>query len=265
MAQTLRRHSRLFGIPIDAVTMEEVLADVQAAIQRRCRLLIGVVNAAKIVHMSRDGCLRFSVLGADLILPDGMGVVWAARWLGQPLPERVTGIDLMTQILEAGNHKGYRIFFLGATPEVLKSTVGRVKTEYPGVVVAGEHHGYFEAGTEFQLVQQIRASRADVLLVAMSSPKKEEFLARWADALGVPVLHGVGGAFDVFSGKVKRAPVLWQRLGLEWLYRVVQEPRRMWKRYLTTNVLFARLVWNEWRVRRRGAVPGECRTEWGMP
>lgn len=265
MAETLRRNCLLFGVPIDAVTMDEALAEVQAAIAYRCRLLIGVVNAAKIVNMSRDECLRYSVLGADLILADGMGVVWAARWLGAAIPGRVTGIDLMSRILESGNKKRYRVFFLGATQEVLNETVSRARKDYPGLVVAGEHHGYFRANDEFALVQQIRASRADILLVAMSSPKKEEFLARWADALGVPVLHGVGGAFDVFAGKVKRAPELWQRLGLEWLYRVVQEPRRMWKRYLTTNALFARLVWREWREKRRANTRISGMTEMNLP
>ncbi len=236
---------RLLGVPLRAATMDQVVELAGQAIASRRRLLIGVVNAAKIVNMRRDVRLRQAVLAADCIFADGMSVVWAARILGRRLPERVAGIDLMSRLLERGGAAGWRVFLLGATQEVLDAVVQRVRSDYPGVAIAGAHHGYFNEADEPRLVGQIRESRADLLFAAMSSPKKECFLARWADALGVPVLHGVGGAFDVLAGKVRRAPQRWQRLGLEWLYRVLQEPRRLWRRYLVTNTLFAGLVLSE--------------------
>jgi N-acetylglucosaminyldiphosphoundecaprenol N-acetyl-beta-D-mannosaminyltransferase len=257
---------QLFGIPIHALTTEQVLNCVDEAIRQRGRLLLGVVNAAKIVNMHRDEILGRSVLTADMILADGMAVVWAGRVLRRRLPERVAGIDLMESILARGARQGYRVFCLGATQEILDETVARMQQRYPGIVVAGRHHGYFQPEDEPRLVEQIRASRADVLFAAMSSPKKEQFLARWADDMGVPVLHGVGGAFDVMAGKVKRAPILWQRLGLEWLYRVVQEPRRMWRRYLVTNALFCWLLAREFfrPSASVGGLQGAGRREAGM-
>ncbi len=230
--------SQLFNVPIKAMTMSQVVSVVDETISRRGRLLLGVVNVAKVVNMRRDEALSEAVLSADMILADGMGVVWGCRFLRRRLPERVPGIDLMYDMLQLGSERGYRVFCLGATEEVLGETVARIQAQYPGVVIAGKRNGYFESDDEPGIVADIKASQADMLFAAMTSPKKEQFLARWADEMNVPVCHGVGGAFDVMAGKVKRAPDRWQKLGMEWLYRVVQEPRRMWRRYLVTNTLF---------------------------
>lgn len=235
----------VLGVPIHPLKMNQVLDVIDQVIQSRQRLRIGVVNAAKIVNMRRDDVLRADVLSSDLILADGMAVVWAGRLLGYPLPERVAGIDLMLRMLERGNQKRYRVYCLGATQEVLQTVVQRLAIEYPNVHVVGSQHGYFAAQDEATIATDIVAARPDILLVAMTSPKKEQFLARWSDRLAVPVCHGVGGSFDVLAGKVERAPEWWQRLGLEWLYRVKQEPRRLWKRYLVTNTLFCSLVVRE--------------------
>lgn len=243
--------SLLFGVGIDAVTMDEALDRVDAAIIRGTRLLIGVVNAAKIVNMRRDAELRDSVRSADMILADGMAVVWASRILGAPLPERVTGIDLMMGMFERGEARGYHVYLLGATEEVSAAVAARIARDFPGVRVVGRHHGYFTPEEEPALAAAIAAARPHILLAAMTSPKKERFLARWFGSLGVPVCHGVGGSFDVFAGEVRRAPRLFQRLGLEWLFRVLQEPRRLWRRYLVTNALFVGALLRE--LRRRPA------------
>lgn len=236
----------ILGVPVDPLTMDDVLARVAEAIGRRTRLQIGVVNAAKVVNMRRDPALREDVLSSDLILADGIAVVWAGRLLGRRLPERVAGIDLMHAMLRRGSQHGWRFYCLGATREVLERVVLRIAQEYPGACVAGHRDGYFKDAEEEQLAADIAAARADVLLVAMTSPKKEKFLARWSDTLGIPVCHGVGGSFDVMAGKVDRAPETWQRLGLEWLYRVKQEPGRLWRRYLVTNTLFCGMLVKEW-------------------
>jgi len=232
------RSHHLFDVRIDALTMDQVLDAAAEAVAQRRRLLVGVVNAAKLVNMRRDPLLRRAVLGADIIVADGMSVVWACRLLLRRLPERVAGIDLMVRLLERANENGWRVYCLGATEDVLRVLQERIRAGYPGVQLVGARNGYFSPEQEEQVAKSIACAKPDLLFAGMSSPKKEQFLADWAATMGVPVCHGVGGAFDVIAGKVSRAPMLLQRMGLEWLYRVLQEPKRLWKRYLCTNVVF---------------------------
>jgi N-acetylglucosaminyldiphosphoundecaprenol N-acetyl-beta-D-mannosaminyltransferase len=232
----------LFGVPIHALTMAQVLDRIDHAIAARQRLHIGVVNTAKVVNMDRDELLRRDVLSSDLIVADGMGIVWASRLLGRPLPERVTGIDLMIGMLQRGHERGSRVYCLGATEEISQRVASEIGARFPGVRLVGRRNGYFRDHEEQAIAEAIAEARPDILFVAITSPKKEQFLARWGERIGVPVLHGVGGSFDVLAGKVQRAPETWQRLGLEWLYRVKQEPRRLWRRYLVTNTIFVGMV-----------------------
>lgn len=241
----------ILGVPIDALTMDEVLDRVDKTIGSRDRLQIGVVNAAKLVNMRRDPALRADVLSCNLILADGVPVVWASRLLGRPLPERIAGIDLMYGMLRRGNEHGYRVYCLGASEDVLAGAVNQITADYPRAEVVGRHHGFFTLEEEPGIAAAINDAKPDILLVAMSSPKKERFLARWGDQIAVSINHGVGGSFDVLAGKVRRAPPLLQRLGCEWLYRVYQEPRRLWRRYLITNTLFCALVIKEFFGQRR--------------
>ncbi len=228
----------LFGLPVNALTMNQVMARVHRAIDRKALLHIGVISASKVANMRRNAELREAVLQSDIILADGMSVVWASKVLRKPLPERIAGIDLMTEILRTGNDRGDRVYCFGATDEVLEAVKKHFASQYPGIVIAGSHNGYYDADEEPNIAHDIAESDADVLFVAMSSPMKEQFLARYASQINISVTHGVGGSFDVVAGKVKRAPRIWQKLGCEWLYRVIQEPGRMWKRYLVTNTIF---------------------------
>lgn len=228
----------ILGVPVDSLTEEQTLDRIHDTIVNKQSMHIGVVNAAKVVNMQRDLGLQQAVLESDMILADGAAVVLASKVLGTPLPERVTGIGLMYGIFRRGMHEGYRVYCLGATEEVSQKVADTLAKDFPGVVLAGRRNGYFSQDEEEGIAQQIADSKADVLLVAITSPKKEQFMARWNDLMNVPVVHGVGGSFDVMAGKVKRAPEVWQRLGMEWLYRVLQEPGRLWKRYLVTNSLF---------------------------
>ena len=252
MADLPIRH--LFGIPIAAITLDRMVDIADDAVARRRPLQIGVVNAAKVVNMQRDPALRDDVLASDVVLADGMAVVWASRLTGRPLPERVAGIDLMYRMLDRAAERGHRVFCLGATAEVLADAVASFRRRWPSLIVAGAQHGYYAAEEESAVAQAIAESRADIVFIAMTSPRKEQFLARWSRAVDVPVWHGVGGSFDVASGRVQRAPILWQRLGLEWLYRVKQEPRRLWRRYLVTNLLFVRITVQELMRARRQPV-----------
>jgi N-acetylglucosaminyldiphosphoundecaprenol N-acetyl-beta-D-mannosaminyltransferase len=238
---TLRK-IHLLGTPIHAVTEAEVVRIVEDAIRKGESIRIGVVNAAKLVAMQKDERLYRDVTSSDLVLADGMSVVWASRLLGGPLPERVTGIDLMFRLFELADRLGLRVFCLGATEEVSTKVAQKLSADYPGLELAGRCSGYFTREEEPGIAATIHDSRTQILLVAMTSPKKEAFMARWGDTLNVEVIHGVGGSFDVYAGTVKRAPAMWSRLGLEWLYRVKQEPRRLWKRYAVTNTQFCWLV-----------------------
>jgi len=228
----------LFGLEIDALTMDEVLARCDEALVTRDRLLVGVVNAAKVVNLHKDPILRESLLEADVLLADGQSVVWASRVLRHPLPERVAGIDLFEGLLSRADVHGHSVYLLGARPDVLAALVTEITSRFPGLRIAGSRDGYFTPDEAQDVAADIAASGADMLFLGMVSPKKETFLAAHGDALGVPVLHGVGGSFDVLAGVTRRAPRAWQRLGMEWAYRLVQEPGRLWRRYLTTNTVY---------------------------
>lgn len=238
--------STILGTVVHGVRMGDVMSLVDQAIQDQQQLLIGVVNAAKLVNMRRNPSLDAALEKTDITLADGMAVVWGCKLLGRPIPERIAGIDLMHEMLRLADRKKYRVYCLGAAKAVLERVVEKIHADYPSAVVAGFRDGYFGPDQEEAVAEDVLASRADMIFVAISPPKKEQFLAKWSEYMQVPVCHGVGGSFDVMAGKVKRAPVGWQKLGLEWLYRVVQEPRRMWRRYLVTNTLFCWMLFSEW-------------------
>ena len=240
-AQT-RELVHLFGCDIDCTDMEHVVARCRQAIETRSPLQHVSVNAAKVVAMQQDGRLREIANGCGLVTADGQSVVWASHLLRSPLPCRVTGIDLMHELLALAEREGYRVYVLGARAEVLDRALARLRERHPGITVAGSHHGYFTADEEPAVVEAIRAAQPDLLFVAMPSPAKEYFLARRREELGVPFAMGVGGAIDVLAGITRRAPVPLQRMGLEWAYRLAQEPRRLFGRYLVTNCRFVMLT-----------------------
>lgn len=225
-------------------TMHETVENINLAIHNKQFIQHVVINVAKIISSLKDPELLESIKACSVINIDGMGVVWAARFLGHKVPERVAGVDLFHELLAMSASNGFSVFLLGATDEVASKTAATVQSQYPGLKVAGYHHGYFWDDEE-SMVEKVRKSGAQLLFVAITSPKKENFINRWKDQLGVNFVMGVGGTFDVVAGKVKRAPLWMQNSGLEWLYRVIQEPRRMWKRYLTTNCEFAWLLLKE--------------------
>jgi N-acetylglucosaminyldiphosphoundecaprenol N-acetyl-beta-D-mannosaminyltransferase len=249
-----RDRQLLFGVYLDAVCMDEVIDRCREALMRRNMLLLGVVNAAKIVKLRRDRLLRDSLLGCDLLLADGQSVVWASKLLRRPLPERVAGIDIFQRLLELGNAEERSIALIGATSEVLEALRHKIRERYPELRIAYSHHGYFSPEEADDIAAGIRESGADMLFLGMTSPKKEIFLAAYGASLGVPVLHGVGGSFDVMAGITTRAPLAWQRTGMEWAYRVLQEPRRLLWRYLSTNTSFIRLTLAE-MLHPAGAYP----------
>ena len=232
----------LFGMYMDPLRMEEAIERCRAAIRTRQRLLVGVLNAAKIVNLRRDSMLRNSLIECDMLVADGQAVVWASKLLGRPLPERIAGIDLFARLLALADAESRAVALLGAQPDVLATMEDVIHTRYPNLTIAYSHHGYFNSEEAESVAAGIRESGADMLFLGMVSPKKEVFLATYGPSLGIPVLHGVGGSFDILAGLTKRAPLRWQKYGMEWAYRVLQEPRRLWWRYLSTNSSFLRLL-----------------------
>jgi N-acetylglucosaminyldiphosphoundecaprenol N-acetyl-beta-D-mannosaminyltransferase len=246
-----RDTAEVLGCRIDRLDMEATV--------RRCQELIDAgeptqhvaINAAKLVMLSDDARLREIVAACGVVNADGQAVVWASKLLGDPLPTRVAGIDLMHRLLDLAEDKGYRVFILGARQEVLERALEKLRELHPRLEIAGARHGYFRDAESAEVCAEIRARRAHILFVAMSSPRKEYWLAEHGPALGVPFLMGVGGSIDVLAGVTRRAPGWMQQADLEWLYRFLQEPRRLAKRYATTNARFLHLLVSELATRRR--------------
>jgi N-acetylglucosaminyldiphosphoundecaprenol N-acetyl-beta-D-mannosaminyltransferase len=241
------------GLRFDPETMDSAVQRCLAWCESpRAPHTVITANAGILCLMRRDPELADACRGGDLVLADGMSVVWALRGAGTPVPERVTGVDLMTGLLEAGARRGLSAYFLGAKEEVVQAIARRCAAEWPGLKVAGLRNGYFGPAEHPAIVEEIRAARPDVLFVGMPTPFKEVFAERYRTRLDVPVIMGVGGSFDVLAGHVRRAPPILRRAGLEWSWRLAMEPRKMWKRYLTTNTEFVWVASGEIIGRRLG-------------
>jgi N-acetylglucosaminyldiphosphoundecaprenol N-acetyl-beta-D-mannosaminyltransferase len=239
----------VLGCAVDALDLEGTV--------RRCLAMIAgdggrqvSVNTAKIVMAADDPSLAQTLAAAELASADGVPVVWAARALGQHLPGRVNGTDLMERLLSAAAADNLSVYILGSREEVLAQAIAKIQERYPGVRRVSSHHGYFTDAEEDSVVADINSARPDILFLAMGSPKKEEWLYRNWPRLEVGLAMGVGGSIDVLAGAQRRAPRWMQKGGLEWFYRLLQEPRRMWRRYLVGN---SRFIWMLAReiVRRR--------------
>lgn len=232
----------LLGRRVHSLGLEATAERCRRAVLRSERLYHASLNAAKVVSARDDRRLAHVLDSADLVTADGQALVWASRLLGTPLPERVAGIDLMHRLLELAEVEGFRVFFLGAREDVLGRAVENIRRSHPRLAVAGSHHGYFDDSENDSVCAAVNAVRPDVLFVAMSSPRKEYWVEDCGARLDVPLIVGVGGALDVVAGDVARAPEWMQRAGLEWLFRLLQEPRRLWRRYLVTNTRFVSLL-----------------------
>jgi N-acetylglucosaminyldiphosphoundecaprenol N-acetyl-beta-D-mannosaminyltransferase len=241
----------LFGVPIDNLGKTEVGDRIEARIQGGGVHQHVVVNVDKIVKMETNPSLRAAVLDCDLITVDGQPVIWVSKLFKCPIRERVTGVDLFDALVARCAERGIRPYLLGARQEVVTRTVEVLKARYPRLQLAGWRNGYWAAEEEPNIVQEIIRAKPDVLCMAAGSPKQELFLSKWKKEMGVPFVMGVGGSFDVAAGGLRRAPKWVQRAGLEWLFRLAQEPRRLWRRYLIEDMVFFRLVWREWRAKHR--------------
>ncbi|MFY9610543.1 MAG: WecB/TagA/CpsF family glycosyltransferase [Blastocatellia bacterium] len=234
--------SQVAGIRVHNLSEDETVDAIARLIDEGGPRYAAVVNAAKIVAANKDNALQAALLEADLVTADGMSVVWASRLLGQPLKERVTGIELFQRLVRRASERGWAVYFLGARDESVRAVVERFTSAYPTLRVAGYHNGYFDASESAAIAEVIKQSSSDLLFVAMGSPAQECWIRSNLEATGARFALGVGGSFDHVSGLARRAPGWMQRSGLEWLYRLIREPRRLWRRYLGGNIAFVWLV-----------------------
>ncbi len=241
----MHKRINILNCPIDCLTMKETIETIDKSITENKPIHHVVVNAAKMVYMQDNKELYDSVVSSDIINADGQAVVWASKFLGEPLEEKVSGIDLMQNLVKLAYERKYKIFFLGAKEEVVSAVVEKYTGMYTSEIIAGYRNGYFKKEDEESIARQIYNSKAHILFVAISSPTKEIFLNNYKHIINTPFVMGVGGSFDVVAGKVNRAPLWMQRYGLEWFFRFLQEPKRMWKRYLYTNTMFIYFVLKE--------------------
>ena len=221
---------KILDIIIDKVDMKSAVKKVEEMLQVTSNPhLIATPNSEVVVMAQDDSDLRVILNQADLVVPDGAGLVLASKLIRNPLPERVTGIDLMVNLLEVASNKGYKVYFLGAEPGRTTEVKKRILLEYPELKIIGDHHGYLDEKTETEVIKEINQLRPDLLFVGMGVPLQEKWLANNLTRLQVPVSIGVGGSFDVLAGTKKRAPTWMQRINLEWLYRLLQEPGRIFR------------------------------------
>lgn len=232
----------LFGVRIDNIDIKTGLEKIEGFIRARKPRIIFTPNPEIIMSALKDENLRGLLNSADLNLPDGIGIVAAARILGTPVQGRITGIDFMSSILGLCREKGYRVFLLGSAEGIAEAAAGRMT----GINIAGTHHGYFSEEKDPEIVAIIKKAAPDVLFVGLGSPRQERWVSRYYKEIGAPVNMVIGGSLDVLSGKVKRAPAVLQKTGLEWLYRLAKEPKR-WKRQLS----LAGFAWTALRNRNK--------------
>ena len=216
--------TEILGVAFDNVTMEEAVDRAMALMAEEGPHLVVTPNAEIVQAARRDGDLAAIIAGADLVLPDGVGVVYASRILGRPLKGRVPGVDFAAALMARMAKTGQRLYLLGAKPGVAEEAAEKLAAAHPGLTVCGTHDGYFKE--DGPVADAIRAAGADVVFVCLGSPKQEKWAAANGAATGAKLLVGLGGSLDVFAGRVERAPEGWQKLGLEWLYRTVKEPAR---------------------------------------
>ncbi|MBC1936002.1 WecB/TagA/CpsF family glycosyltransferase [Listeria grandensis] len=236
---------------LDTFTFNETIEQIEMHIRLQKPIHHTGINADKINLMKKTPRFKQIINDASLINPDGMSVVLAAKLCNRAQLERVAGIDIMIRMLELAATKGYRVYFLGTSEPILEKLICRVKQDYPTLTIAGYHHGFFHQDEEDAVVASIRESQADLLFIALPSPQKEFFIDNHMIEMNVPVSIGVGGSFDVIAGEIKRAPKWMQKCSLEWFYRMIQEPKRLAKRYLVGNTIFLGHVLQEKMVQKR--------------
>ena len=235
----------ILNCEFDPWTKQQTLGKIQELITNDERGYLCTVNVSILMMLRSDPHLKEFIAQSSMVVADGQPLIWTSRYMQQPLPERVTGVELVKDLAILAKQNDWGVYLLGATQNIVSTVAKRLKSEHPGLVISGFCDGYFDKEGAKLRAKDIRESGAKILIVAMGVPRQELFIEeQWPD-LGVNFTVGVGGSFDVISGVTKRAPRWMQKIGLEWLYRTLQEPKRLFWRYLTTNSLFVYLFFKE--------------------
>lgn len=234
MTQTLAREesegrARILGMPVDVVTMDGCMERIAEFVRSGDPHLVVTADSSGIVQAQTDAGLAELYETADLVTPDSAGVVWAMRRAGKPVPARVSGVDIVDRVCGVSSERGWRVYFLGAAPGVAEEAAERMRLRHPGCNIVGARHGYFPCESDPVVAAEVAEAKPDILFVAMGIPRQEKFIRATEAMVGAKVAMGVGGTFDVFSGRVRRAPVLMQRMRLEWLWRLAQNPKKIGK------------------------------------
>ena len=218
---------KILDVPVHPLTMGEAVSALEESITSGEQAFVVTANAEIIMMCQEDaGYKKIVSQDAQLVLPDGAGAVWAGRHLGYKVPERVAGFDLYCQLLDKAAQKGYKAFFFGGSPGIAEAAKAKSEELYPGVQVVGCRNGYFKEEESQAIIEEINASGADMLFAALGAPKQEKWLVRYREQLKPKILMGIGGSFDVFAGKMERAPKWMQDASLEWLFRLYKQPSR---------------------------------------
>jgi len=239
-ATRTRDRVEILGVQVDRVSMEDAMEILRGFIASRRPHFVITADASSIVQAQTDSELKALYDAADLVTPDSVGVLWASKRFGKPIHARVSGVDIVDRLCRDSADRGHRIYFLGAAHGVAEQAAERLRLKYPGCNIVGARHGYFPAESDEVVAQEVAELKPDVLFVAMGIPRQEKFIQGTRHIIGAGVAMGVGGSFDVFSGKTKRAPVLFQALRLEWLWRLILNPTKISKCRLLPS--FVRLV-----------------------
>lgn len=219
----------ILGFPVDRVSMSDALAHIEAFIESGTPHFVATADSSMLVDAQDSPEFGALLRTADLVTPDSAGILWAARRLGHPIERKVSGVELVDEICRLSAQKGYRLFFLGAEPGVAEMAAERMRLRHPGCNIVGARHGYFPASDDEVVAHDIAKSKPNVLFVAMGIPRQEQFIQKTRSIIGAEVAMGVGGSLDVYAGKVKRAPLAFQKLRIEWLWRLMQNPSK-WRK-----------------------------------
>lgn len=240
----------IFNIGFENITKRALLDILQERISARQKTFLVTANPEIVMHANRDPEYNSIIKEADYVVADGIGVVMASRLLGTPLPERIAGYDLLVELLKRGNEKGWSAYFLGAKKEVIDQAVENIRTAYPNLHIAGWHDGYFNWETS-TIPNEIKEKKPDLIFTALGFPRQESWISEHLDQFDHGLFMGVGGSFDVLAGTVKRAPVAWQKMNLEWLYRLIKQPSR-WKRMLVLPQFMIKILTIKFGSRKQG-------------
>lgn len=245
----ITKRVELFGINVDNVSNEEAIRKIELLIKKNNPSLVVTPNVHHINILQKDNEFREIYSQASMVLPDSKPLFWTSKILKMPLKERVAGSDLLPSFCKLAAKKRYRLFFLGSGPGIARKAADILTEINPGLIIAGTYSPPFgfedDEGENRKIVEMINKSNPDVLFVGLGAPKQEKWIWRYKDEINVPISIAVGAAFDFIAGNVKRAPRWMQKFGFEWFFRLYQEPRRLWKRYLIGNFIFLWLFLKE--------------------